>query len=88
MSSYLPVVFEVVLVLFESELMCDMLDGNSFSEWTPTPCKQTIAQETGAAFPNVIWFLFYFQAQGHTASPRSFTELHIFLHNLEEGMDS
>lgn len=68
--------------------MRDMLDGNSFAEWTPTPCKQTIAQETGAALPNLIWFLFYFQAQGHTASPRSFTELRMLLHYSEEGMDS
>lgn len=68
--------------------MCDMLDGNSFAEWTPTPCKQTIAQETGAALPNFIWFLLYFQAQGHTASPRSFAELRMLLHYSDEGMDS
>lgn len=42
--------------------MCNMLDGNSFAEWTPTPCKQTIAQETGAALPNFIWFLFLFSS--------------------------
>lgn len=50
--------------------------------------RQTIAQETGAALPNFIWFLFYFQAQGHTASPRSFTELRMLLHYSEEGTDS